>query len=97
MTARSARTRHRPIPIPDAAVDAADRVIAYPAPGPPGPAGHDGTDGAPGPPGPPGPQGPAHPGPVLWVGQGTPPDVIPGAKPADRWFDETTGDIYELT
>lgn len=92
MTARPMQ----PIPAPSAAPDTAARVIAYPAAGP---AGRDGQDGAPGPAGPRGPEGPPgprYPGPILWTGQGTPPEVVTGAKAGDRWLDETTGDIYEL-
>lgn len=46
--------------------------------------------------GPQGPPGPRHPGPVLWPGQGAPPEVIAGARPGDKWIDVNTGDTYVL-
>lgn len=92
MTARPSQ----PIPVPTAAADAAVRVIAYPSAGPAGRDGRDGEPGPAGPRGPEGPPGPRYPGPILWTGQGTPPEVVVGAKAGDRWLDELTGDIYEL-
>ena len=86
MTARPPAPRPIPVPSPEAA----GRVIAIPAAGPPG------APGQPGPPGPQGPTGDAATGPVFWSGQGAPPDVIPGAKPGDRYLDELTGTIYQL-
>lgn len=77
-----------PIPFPS---DAAQRVLAYPLPGPPG---RDGQDGSQGPQGPP---GPASSLPATWWGSGEPPEVIPGAKPGDTYIDRTTGTTYELT
>lgn len=62
-------------------------AMLYPSPGPAGPRGPVGPKGDP---------GPASSGPVMWTGQGTPPDVIPGSKPGDTWLDTTTGDVYEL-
>lgn len=64
-----------------------DDVLLFPSDGPAGPPGQDG---------PPGKPGPASGGPVMWTGQGEPPDSIEGAKPGDTWLDTTTGDIYEL-
>lgn len=77
-----------PIPFPS---DAAQRVLAYPLPGPPG------VDGAEGPQGPQGPPGPASALPATWWGDGAPPDVIPGAKAGDTYIDRVTGDTYTLT
>ncbi|MGP9760132.1 hypothetical protein [Corynebacterium sp.] len=68
-----------------------DTVMLYPAAGPTGPQGPEG------PPGEDGRPGPASSGPVMWTGQGSPPDYIEGAKPGDTWLDTITGDIYELT
>lgn len=51
----------------------------------------------PGTPGPPGPPGPAYEGPVMFGGQGAPPDVIVGAKPGDFWVDIITGMSYVIT
>lgn len=82
-----------PLPVPLTGEDAALNAIAYPLPGPPG---RNGQDGAQGPAGPPGPPGPASAGPVMWTGQGVPPDYIEGAKPGDTWLDTTTGTIYTL-
>lgn len=65
---------------------AADAML-FPSPGPAGPRGPQGPKGEP---------GPASAGPVMWHGQGTPPDYIPGSKPGDTWLDVTTGLIYEL-
>lgn len=79
-----------PIPLPLQEDGSAFQAIAYPHPGLPG------ADGQPGPPGPPGPAGPAQETPVLWIGQGSPPDFIPGAKAGDTWLDTTTGDTYKL-
>ena len=62
-------------------------AMLYPSPGPAGPRGPAGPQGEP---------GPASSGPVMWTGQGTPPDVIPGSEPGDTWLDTTTGDVYEL-
>ncbi|QGJ94156.1 hypothetical protein QEH32_gp24 [Corynebacterium phage EmiRose] len=74
-------TNPLPTPVSDG------RVIAYPLPGPPGQKGEKGD---------PGPVGPVSDKPVLWVGQGTPPEVVNGAKPGDTWLDSTTGIIYTL-
>lgn len=63
-------------------------ALLYPSVGPAGPSG---------PPGPRGEPGPASSGPVMWTGQGTPPDYIEGAKPGDTWLDTVTGTIYTLT
>lgn len=65
-------------------------AMLYPSPGPMGPRGPEG------PPGEDGKPGPASSGPVMWPGQGTPPDYIEGAKPGDTWLDTLTGDIYTL-
>ena len=77
-----------PIPFPS---DAAQRVLAYPLPGPPG---RDGVDGPQGPQGPPGPP-PAPP--AVWWGDGPPQDLIPGSKPGDTYVDRVTGTTYTLT
>lgn len=74
-------TNPLPTPVDDG------RVIAYPLPGPPGAKGEQG---------PVGPVGPVSDKPVMWIGQGTPPGVIAGAKQGDTWLDTTTGDIYTL-
>ena len=63
-------------------------ALLYPSIGPAGPEGPAGPRGEP---------GPASSGPVMWTGQGTPPDYIEGAKPGDTWLDTTTGTIYTLT
>ena len=68
-------------------------TIVVPAHGVPG---EDGPAGPPGPPGPPGEPGGAFLGSVLWTGDGTPPEVIQGAKPGDRYLDTVTGMIYTL-
>lgn len=68
-------------------------------PGPQGPAGPQGPPGPRGEDGAPGPQGPAGDAsalPVMWTGQGTPPEFINGAKPGDVWVDTITGTTYEL-
>ena len=82
-----------PAPLPVQAEGTQFHTLAYPVPGIPG---RDGKDGAQGPAGPQGPPGPASTGPVMWVGQGSPPDYIEGAKPEDTWLDATTGDIFTL-
>lgn len=84
----------QPVPLPVTADGTQFRTLAYPQPGIPG---RDGVDGLPGPRGPQGPPGPASTGPVMWVGQGTPPDYVVGAKAGDTWLDSTTGNIYTLT
>lgn len=66
-------------------------AVLYPVRGVPGPPGEQGPAGPQGPQGEPGADGPA------WhIGQGTPPDFIPGAKPGDHWMDQVTGDVYVL-
>lgn len=82
-----------PVPVPITDNGTQFQTLAYPVPGIPG---RDGKDGKVGPQGPPGPPGPASTGPVMWVGQGTPPDVVEGAKAGDTWLDTTTGNIYTL-
>ncbi|WCZ36964.1 hypothetical protein CHEID_07155 [Corynebacterium heidelbergense] len=62
-------------------------VMVVPSAGPIGP---------PGEPGPAGPPGAASETPIVWSGQGTPPEVVDGAKPGDVWLDTLTGDTYEL-
>lgn len=64
--------------------------------GPAGPAGPAGPPGPPGPAGERGPAGDASAFPVMWSGQGSPPEVIPGAKPGDSWMDTITGTVYVL-
>lgn len=59
-----------------------------PTAGPMGPKGDKGDRGNP---------GPASSGPVMWTGQGEPPETIEGAKAGDTWLDMTTGNIYTLT
>lgn len=82
-----------PVPVPVQADGTQFQTLAYPVPGIPG---RDGKDGDTGPRGPAGPVGPASVGPVMWVGQGSPPDVVVGSKPGDTWLDSTTGDLYTL-
>ena len=84
----------QPVPVPVQADGTQFQTLAYPVPGLPG---RDGADGERGPQGPPGPPGPASVGPVMWVGQGAPPEYIDGAKPGDTWLDSTTGNLYTLT
>jgi hypothetical protein len=65
-----------------------DDIMLVPTAGPMGPPGPQGEAGEP---------GPASSGPVMWTGQGEPPDHIPGAKAGDTWLDTTTGNLYTLT
>jgi hypothetical protein len=32
-----------------------------------------------------------------WVGEGPPPELVPGASTGDLYWDSLTGDVYELT
>lgn len=84
----------QPVPVPVQADGTQFQTLAYPVPGIPG---RDGKDGEVGPVGPQGPPGPASAGPVMWVGQGGPPEYIEGAKAGDTWLDSTTGDLYTLS
>lgn len=84
----------QPVPVPVQDYGTQFQTLAYPVPGIPG---RDGKDGEVGPVGPQGPPGPASAGPVMWVGQGGPPEYIEGAKAGDTWLDSTTGDLYTLS
>lgn len=80
-----------PLPTPFLQDGTAFTALAYPAPGPAGARGPEG------PPGPKGDTGPVSDKPVLWIGQGEPPEWIDGAKLGDTWLDTITGNTYTLT